>query len=101
MKRETKAGHTPGPWKYEVEQKGISWIVGPEVVEKRIAVGGGDLKGIRVCAIAKDTESNARLIAAAPELLEIIKLLIHPKGTTFMEATERAKQIIAKAEGRQ
>ncbi len=42
--------------------------------------------------------SCVRLFAAAPELLEAVKLLIHPKGVTFMEAVEKAKAAIAKAE---
>ncbi len=50
-----------------------------------------------------DREANAKLIAAAPDLLEALELLTDSqKGLNLQqwkEATEKAKQAIAKAKG--
>ena len=55
--------HTPGPWKREREPRG-RWAV-----EVREADG---LDRLIVVVDGEDSESNARLIAAAPELLELL-----------------------------
>lgn len=53
----SNAQHTPGPWK---------------VVTFGMVVESAD--GVRVCEThATDREANARLIAAAPELLEALE----------------------------
>lgn len=78
MKTHTKATHTPGPWQ-------------PEGQDLRSRVGDHDWwvtapKGRQgtflpaVCS-GPDAEANARLIAAAPTLLEALQLLVDaPQG---------------------
>lgn len=57
---ETRADHTPGPWNYGYHEVIENYIVGPD---------NGD--GIRVVAdVGPSRRADARLIAAAPELLE-------------------------------
>lgn len=81
--------HTPGPWKRE----GIEiYASAPANVRPHIA---------RV--IYGDT-ANARLIAAAPELLEALKHLDNAinepsLGIDLIEASDKARAAIAKAEG--
>ena len=57
----------------------------------------------------EDSRANARLIAAAPELLEALRELVedvesygfaHPDGGRFEPCIDRALAAIAKAEGR-
>ena len=94
MTTEPRTTHTPGPWEHLWTNKVVHVVPHKRDVERyeNIATvlvpdGGHGVK-----------TANARLIAAAPELLEAVKLLIHPKGVTFMEAVEKAKAAIAKAE---
>ena len=61
--KEKHATFTPGPWQ-------ISCIDG---VKDSLMVGGGD-DGSDIVADIRD-EANARLIAAAPEMYEMCKLL--------------------------
>lgn len=92
--------HTPGPWK----------------VEKGGFVGGPVGYGF-VCQFwnkheedFKNSEANAELVAAAPELLEVLKRYVYPEfeGGCFdamcgcctkCSLRETARQIITKAEG--
>lgn len=79
--------HTPKPWRHVREEFGQSYRVQAE--DGNICVpcyGRGDLD-----------EDNARLIAAAPELLEACKLLIS-EGPS-MDAYHLVRAAIAKAEG--
>lgn len=100
---------TPGPWRIEAGQTG-GWAI--EVDEPRFMV---------LCARApwpehiEESEANARLIAAAPDLLESLRVLIDeidrweeavvkivPAFTRAgkWESLESARAIIAKAEGK-
>ena len=64
--------HTPGPW--AVSRGAQSYPYSIESGSKTIAFIK-NIKHIRVDTFAiKETEANARLIAAAPELLEVCKL---------------------------
>jgi hypothetical protein len=60
--------HTPGPWKVETERfrpRDIDYFVVPSNPDS----------GIAICEIyRKPYKANARLIAAAPELLSALKL---------------------------
>lgn len=72
--------HTPGPWSYQISR------YEPEafnIIEP----------GIGALAIVK-SEDYARLIAAAPDLLEALKELTLERGMT-----DKARAAIAKAEG--
>ena len=90
--------HTPGPWTYEIG-RGCKTISGryheiADTVGLDNELGGQD-------------EANARLIAAAPELLEALKAILdidnppwgHPGHIDFNEGIEKAREAIAKAEG--
>ena len=70
MKLETKLKHTPAPWQ-------LSTIDG----EDCLMVGGGDDGSMIVADIRTDdphdvVEANARLIAAAPNLLDALTSLV-------------------------
>lgn len=81
-------GHTPGPWTVG-EHRGV-WV-GPVV--------HADGKGV---AFVVGSEDNARLIAAAPELLAALKDLrvFVSDNLIFSPEVAVADRAIAKAEGR-
>jgi hypothetical protein len=88
--------HTPGPWVWER-------------VLQDSAVTEHTLKGPTVlCRFWFDNppDADARLIAAAPELLAALKVMVLTRGIReHLEATdpmalEQARAAIAKAEGR-
>ena len=58
-------GHTPGPWIIDAHP----------VTQKRLVVGAGDW--VAVCSERgeEEAQANARLIAAAPELLEALEAI--------------------------
>lgn len=59
------AMHTPGPWRTASYDNGLTWKV--ETVEGRLAVAS------YIAGLRDVDEANARLIAAAPDLLEAAK----------------------------
>lgn len=75
------AKHTPAPWIYD-ETWGL--------------ITHGETQ---VCALHSGIKANARLIAAAPELLEACKTVL--KGTEYMTDSDFSliRSAIAKAEG--
>ena len=81
---ETK--HTPGPWCYIVNIKGKFGIY-PE--------------GEKLFLTLTDHEANARLIAAAPELLEVCKQVCGRSDVScgLPRVISNAQAAIAKAEG--
>ena len=87
-------GHTPGPW--YANQDCIE-IDGPE--------GPRDVT-LAVVLQADNAAADARLIAAAPELLAVLRELVHydegssEQGSYGYEVLLRCKAAIAKAEGR-
>ena len=96
--------HTPGPWKegyytgdiYAELVAGHSW--------SRIAAVTGEASGL---ITPDEAEANARLIAAAPDMLEALEQawhLIHsfgpkPKDSTYTIVADKARAAIAKAKG--
>lgn len=94
----TNATHTPGPWHYspDVSINGTKLVYAPDGY--LVADAG---------RIPRRTESetlyNARLIAAAPELLEALELCIANMGWSSTErgrdAFDTARAAIAKATG--
>jgi hypothetical protein len=91
----TKAAHTPGPWKVDVFTTAI-------LIESRVGC---------ICEMPSDhgqhaerRVANARLIAAAPELLEALEDLDWGIGNgasdeTWDAACAKARAAIAKAKG--
>lgn len=118
--------HTPGPWNVLSNSNQI-WCADYPVAEVTCGVWGDDYPSLRLVGpslqikaeaymdriahgeVFKETaESNACLIAAAPDLLEALKKIANPpvvvEGDRPFEviswAAEIAKQAIAKAEGK-
>jgi hypothetical protein len=87
---ETK--HTPGPWRYQENSDAYTHIV---------RAGTDDY--ICGCGQGSDgtCEANARLIAAAPELLEALEEFVASRGasTDFARAYVKAEAVIRKAKG--
>lgn len=98
----TKTTHTPGPWCYQPYNY-------PDQLRHEIwkSSDGEKIEGYRIAVIddvtdgtgANRTQANARLIAAAPELLEAVKLLL-PLAQSWSKAHKAASEAIAKAEGK-
>lgn len=96
MTTQTEVKHTPGPW----------------LKSGCVVLSNDEDRGMRFATAERvrgrnpeEQEANARLIAAAPELLEAIKELIHLPGynaQAFGGAVPMAKilKAIDKAEGR-
>lgn len=85
--------HTPGPWC---------------ALNAGLVVAAGDVKVAQADRANAYTEANARLIAAAPDLLAALKAILNvdnppvtdPGHVDFPRAMELARAAIAKAEGR-
>ena len=88
--------HTPGPWKLDEHQNDAYHLVGA-----RQDYSDESLIFRMDCNVAsQETDANACLIAAAPELLEALKTLCAPtivRPVGFGERYERAEAAIAKA----
>lgn len=100
----TQAKHTPGPWNAEIYEHGEFAIE---------AHGQGHSGGtLVICSRNRhqgrptEFEANARLIAAAPELLSVLKMVqeaaIDMRGEDFNLTTEQwavFRAVITKATG--
>ena len=96
---EERQGHTSGPWTVEADDcffKGVFIPIESDcrvVAEIQPAYGdNGEL--------TEEDRANARLIAAAPEMLAALKALLHARIVRDGDVIERAQAIIASAEGR-
>lgn len=108
------SAHTPGPWVAEMQYGENDTDCGWELQEQR-AVDDFTYRGA-VCRITDaehiqgitkaERDANARLIAAAPDLLAAARAYMRvcpaDEDTThaFQEATDALRAAIAKAEGR-
>ena len=91
---------TPGPWR--IGEKGI--IGNPSII--------ADTPGIRniaIIAICPEQDANARLVAAAPDLLEACKTVLPEieldarhsfEEQALLEIADQLRRAISKAEGR-
>lgn len=90
------SAHTPGPWRVKKA------TVRGEVNEWYVTDDGG-VAVIASCVTdtaGEPSEANARLIAAAPELLEVIDGLLNAlPSATAHPAIKAARAAIAKATG--
>lgn len=96
----TNAKHTPGPWEYTPYTDHIRadhsrhWTIAAMVEMQGCADPSRDI-------VAEEKIANARLIAAAPELLESAKMAVaEAVGDGFDDWYVALKEAIAKAEGR-
>ena len=82
--------HTPGPWFSQYDDNGF-YEIGSESVTFTLAFTYGE---------GDTDEANARLIAAAPDLLEALQdVLLELESIGPMEKIDRARAAIAKATG--
>jgi hypothetical protein len=77
--------HTPGPWHYETGDDGAVVYTGFTIA--KIPIDGSDW------------QSNAYLIASAPDLLAALERLAHPMADD--DDLDYAREVIAKAKGGQ
>lgn len=104
--------HTPGPWEVRHESADPCWAVvcalGGRIVANVNSETGPDIPPL--VSIKMPTDANARLIAAAPDLLEAAKRLLEnadDRDETHDEETgeeyndwKDLRDAIAKAEGK-
>jgi len=97
--KEKHATHTPGPWQIEDCTPG-------ESTGLRFKVGTKDSVIARTTDGWKEARANARLIAAAPELLEQCKLfekvlthLINSGDSGADLERDKLREVLAKVEG--
>ncbi len=94
-KMNTAIKHTPGPW-HAAED---TYPVGDR---NFIGIGNGAVHigyaSVTACVRLAEARTNARLIAAAPELLAACRAVFNDPYTTCACA-DRVRQAIAKAEG--
>lgn len=62
-----KAEWTPGPWRSEYDDNGFFFVDAPNRPSPYVAATGGE---------GSENEANARLIAAAPDLLRALQLIV-------------------------
>ena len=89
--------HTPGPWKTELRKDSPSDIPWYPIRNLLITAGTREYKINCNCAVDL---ANARLMAAAPEMLRLIQRLTSPymaepqyRMDAFIDANEIVKQI--------
>ena len=109
--------HTPGPWKveqyqgncfYVVAERGKKWD-NPEICDLYTDVTPEDSVTLGPWLEPKENaEANAHLIAAAPDLLGALEMMVrafeeprHIDPLVAFAAIERAKHVISKAKGQQ
>ncbi|MEN6665525.1 MAG: hypothetical protein ABFD85_16170 [Phycisphaerae bacterium] len=89
------SGHTPGPWVYKgfvVDSDFSGWRVYLPTKYRRVI----DVEGTS----AAEADANARLIAAAPDLLAALKAVVAFTGAHGGPYAD-ARAAITKAEGKQ
>jgi hypothetical protein len=100
--RDRPAKHTPGPWTaFELGKEDGTWEKWSIVHNGPLCYGGDACQGPIV------SEANARLIAAAPELLEACEEALGPlqdaqnglRSSLAAKAFMKVKAAIAKAKG--
>lgn len=106
------SAHTPGPWKVDQFGDPVVWTDGDAYGHGQMRIadlrGWGHLTGGGACALphpeaAAIQDANARLIAAAPELLEWLKrehAINNMPGGCGNGPACRTCALLAKAEGR-
>lgn len=79
---------TKGNWVFWKNKKYPYWYVGKEGSERYIAT--------------VDKEANARLIAAAPEMYELLKVWVQIQAQpTLRNAQDKAQELLARIDGKE
>ena len=79
--------HTPGPW-----------VAITKGMDAKVECPDGRSFLIGDIIYHEDNKANARLIAAAPELLDALKMIANQRGMFSHQLATMAKEAIAKAE---
>lgn len=87
--------HTPGPWEYRPAMNYIGYAIFPIGTLPSLAACEryGEVMTVTCFNFPSNTEANARLIAAAPELLEALELILD-----YLEACAESNYIIEMVE---
>lgn len=101
------ARHTPGPWRVDPRDsiQGAFFIRGPqnEYIARLTDETRTDLGDPEEAGTSYDPRpANARLIAAAPELVETVRTLLHiaeDEGWLGSDETNAAAALLARIEG--
>ena len=93
---DNKSQHAPGPWTYMtyIEDDAGYYLSSPSYGNFAVVHKSGRPDTVEMDA------ANARLIAAAPELLQALKLLVDCIDGNYKEAGDFARTVIEKAEVR-
>ena len=87
--------HTPGPWRIDRGSK-TGTARGISASARNIVNFNGLAK-----PMSNETEANARLIAAAPDLLDALRYVLDCIERNEISDMQPARAAIAKAEGRE
>ena len=92
-------GHTPGPWKAHFEE--AYFVTGPDLGSVAMMMNLKGAYGLGGRRSGDESAANARLIAAAPELLEALRQIVeqHGQWNNGIWAANIARAAIAEAEG--
>lgn len=94
MPATTQVAHTPGPWTHKATAGDHDFLIYPEATGRDVAL------------VRDFNEANARLIAAAPDMLEALRQAWHfvhsfgpkPADSTYTIVENALAEAIAKAE---
>lgn len=99
-------GYTPGPWTYEGDYthrqfniRMLGHLIGTKDEAKHICTVNNLPPHVLANRDPSTAEANARLIAAAPELLEALEWLLDSDEVECPEALSVIRDAIAKAKG--
>lgn len=93
--------HTPGPWRLEVGKDNLNTITDEPIYGGIYSAPTEDSEGWAIARVWSDygnAEADARLIAAAPELLEALEQALQLINNQSALA-EKMRAAIAKARG--
>ena len=93
------AKHTPGPWVVRTIDQSLATVETQD--GEYIICAAAQLRGDDWKTEHAERKANARLIAAAPELLEALQFVMTASGEQLSTAFEQAQAAIAKATGEQ
>lgn len=89
MSSSNQTAHTPGPWIVYTTATGIVRVHGPLYT---LATAESLEDGINNAARHKEREANARLIAAAPTLLEALEACEYEASCALADVSDRTPE---------
>ena len=90
--------HTSGPWQAVTAEDWDGATVQTQSGRIVACCDGCDIPGSTMEPTTEEAKANARLISAAPEMLDALRRLTHPMASD--DDLSHALAVIAKAEGR-